>query len=239
MGNSNGTHRVSMKNLSAHVHFSTDELVKMRSDFMRITRNSAHPHLATRENFREILLSAGKISISAEFADILFAVFAEKHAKNGEKTAKNGENAPKFAENAPKIAENGADFVNFAEFVAGLSVLTRGNLDEKMHLCFEIYDQNGEKLLEKRELAAIFRAMDTIFEKMALHFPENGGKTAENGEKTAENGSKMTENGAKMAEIDAFVDRIFEKADLNRDGRLSFEEFKIAVRAFPEIADFQ
>jgi len=49
-------------------------------------------------------------------------------------------------------------FINFKEFVCGLSVTTRGTPDEKLMWTFNVYDVNHDGTITRDEMSEIMRA---------------------------------------------------------------------------------
>jgi len=55
------------------------------------------------------------------------------------------------------------------EFVSGLSVLSRGNLHEKLLWTFSLYDTNGDGIVTKDEMLDIVTAIYDLMGKYAGH----------------------------------------------------------------------
>ncbi|XP_076436121.1 Kv channel-interacting protein 4-like isoform X2 [Babylonia areolata] len=95
--------------------------------------------------------------------------------------------------------------ISFEEFVMGLSVLSRGTLQERLQWAFSLYDINGDGIITKDEMLDIVTA---IYEMMGRYTEPS-----------------IDENTAKE-----HVERVFQKMDLNRDGVISVEEFMDTCR---------
>ncbi|CAG8495885.1 10396_t:CDS:2 [Acaulospora colombiana] len=54
--------------------------------------------------------------------------------------------------------QDGDDIINFNELVVGLSILCKGNLEEKIEYVFRGYDLNGDGFISRDELQQIFKA---------------------------------------------------------------------------------
>ncbi len=121
---------------------------------------------------------------------------------------------PEFTE-IMKVAIKSADLINemfnaldksksgkidFADFVCGISVLQHGTLEEKLKFAFLAYDVDHNGGIDKKEL---FMLMKSSAEAK---------------------GAKVTNQ-----ELSKVVDEVFAKYDVDRDGNLSFVEFKNAV----------
>ncbi|XP_070539856.1 calsenilin-like isoform X2 [Ptychodera flava] len=90
--------------------------------------------------------------------------------------------------------------ISFEEFVLGLSVLSRGTLNEKLNWAFNLYDVNRDGLITREEMFLIIQA---IYEMMGRY-------------------SEPTFEGVSPKE---HAEKIFQKMDLNRDGVITMEEF--------------
>ncbi|KAL5022371.1 hypothetical protein ScPMuIL_001526 [Solemya velum] len=95
--------------------------------------------------------------------------------------------------------------VSFEEFVMGLSVLSRGSLQERLQWAFGLYDINGDGIITKEEMMDIVSA---IYEMMG----------------------RFTEPMIDETTAREHVERVFQKMDQNRDGVISLEEFMDTCR---------
>ncbi|XP_063434997.1 calsenilin-like isoform X4 [Mytilus trossulus] len=95
--------------------------------------------------------------------------------------------------------------ISFEEFVIGLSVLSRGSLQERLQWAFGLYDINGDGLITREEMLDIVSA---IYDMM--------GRFSE---------PSVDENTTKD-----HVEKVFQKMDLNKDGVISLEEFMETCR---------
>ena len=135
-----GTNDFALGAMAKSVHFSKDELQKMRSAFMKIAADSpeAGSTVITLEQFGRALNNVEVPAGAGNFLGLLFNAFDK----------------------------NGDGVLNYVEFCAGLSIIlkgaphhertttrdyrprlarTAGTSDEKYHMCFDIYDveKNG------------------------------------------------------------------------------------------------
>ncbi|XP_046565680.1 Kv channel-interacting protein 4-like isoform X3 [Haliotis rubra] len=95
--------------------------------------------------------------------------------------------------------------ISFEEFVMGLSVLSRGTLQERLQWAFNLYDINGDGIITKDEMLDIVSA---IYEMMG----------------------RYTEPVVDETSAKEHVERVFQKMDMNRDGVISLEEFMDTCR---------
>ncbi|XP_053394757.1 neurocalcin-delta-like isoform X2 [Mercenaria mercenaria] len=118
--------------------------------------------------------------------------------------------ASKFAEHVFRTFDkDGSGTVNFKEFLIGLCVSgSDTNNEVKLKWAFNMYDINGDGFINKSEMKEIVEAIYKMTNAMApkeLDTPE-----------------KMTE-------------KLFEEFDLNKDGHITFEEFKEGASKDPVI----
>lgn len=100
--------------------------------------------------------------------------------------------------NSIDLDRNGS--LSFEEFVANLSILLRGTVDEKLQWTFSLYDINGDGCITKEEMKEIVTA---IYELMG----------------------KVPEGCDEEQAIKEKVERLFEKMDRNCDGKITLDEF--------------
>ncbi|XP_058815553.1 Kv channel-interacting protein 1-like [Topomyia yanbarensis] len=100
--------------------------------------------------------------------------------------------------NSIDLDRNGS--LSFEEFVANLSILLRGTVDEKLQWTFALYDINGDGCITKEEMKEIVTA---IYELMG----------------------KVPEGCEEEQAIKEKVERLFEKMDRNCDGKITLDEF--------------
>ncbi|GBP19181.1 Kv channel-interacting protein 4 [Eumeta japonica] len=86
------------------------------------------------------------------------------------------------------------------EFVTGLSVLSRGTIEEKLRWTFSLYDINGDGCITKEEM---FEIVTAIYDLMG----------------------KIVEPVVDEDVVRDKVERLFQKMDLNKDGVVTLDEF--------------
>ena len=101
---------------------------------------------------------------------------------------------------------DGSGAVDFSELATGLSVLCGGTAEQKAEAAFALYDFNGDGFISLEEMT---RYLASVFKVMYETQPG-----------TAERMGVSVEELATVTAQHAFLD-----ADVNHDGRLSYEEF--------------
>ncbi|XP_043508434.1 Kv channel-interacting protein 1-like [Frieseomelitta varia] len=109
------------------------------------------------------------------------------------------------------LDQDHSGILSFEDFVTGLSILSRGSIDEKLRWTFSLYDINGDGCITREEMTDIVTA---VYELM--------GKFAD---------PNLDHEGVREK-----VDRIFQKMDGNKDGVVTLSEFLEACRADPDIS---
>ncbi|TKC52498.1 hypothetical protein EI555_018198 [Monodon monoceros] len=92
-------------------------------------------------------------------------------------------------------------YIDFMEYVAALSLVLKGKVEQKLRWYFKLYDVDGNGCIDRDELLTIIRAIRTI---------------------NPCSDSTMT--------AEEFTDTVFSKIDVNGDGELSLEEFMEGVQ---------
>ncbi|XP_051978144.1 guanylyl cyclase-activating protein 1-like [Xyrauchen texanus] len=95
---------------------------------------------------------------------------------------------------------NNDGFIDFMEYVAALSLVLKGGVQQKLRWYFKLYDVDGSGCIDREELLLIFKAIRAI------------------------NGIQQ-----EMSAED-FTNMVFDKIDLNGDGQLSLEEFMDGIQ---------
>eukprot|EP01108_Squamamoeba_japonica_P007064 TRINITY_DN5873_c0_g2_i1.p1 TRINITY_DN5873_c0_g2~~TRINITY_DN5873_c0_g2_i1.p1 ORF type:complete len:403 (+),score=192.01 TRINITY_DN5873_c0_g2_i1:314-1522(+) len=109
---------------------------------------------------------------------------------------------------------DGSGTIDFREFVSAIAVLNgRGTADDRMKLMFHSYDLDKSGFLEPDEVYAIYRTA-LIYSGYARTAPE-----------------------LEHEQLTAMVQDCFRKVDVNGDGRLSFDEFKLAIESSTIVSD--
>ncbi|KAI8048924.1 uncharacterized protein B0P05DRAFT_564019 [Gilbertella persicaria] len=100
--------------------------------------------------------------------------------------------------------------IDFSKFVDGLSVFMKGTNEEKLQLSFKLYDIDRDGYISKDEIENV------IFELSRM----------------------LSEDDKESEELQTSINCMFEDFDVDCDGKLSFEEYKLSTIKEPLIADF-
>ncbi|XP_006860520.1 PREDICTED: guanylyl cyclase-activating protein 1 [Chrysochloris asiatica] len=92
-------------------------------------------------------------------------------------------------------------YIDFMEYVAALSLVLKGKVEQKLRWYFKLYDADGNGCIDRDELLTIIRAIRAI---------------------NPYSDSPMS--------AEEFTDLVFSKIDVNGDGELSLEEFMEGVQ---------
>ncbi|KFV06464.1 Guanylyl cyclase-activating protein 1, partial [Pterocles gutturalis] len=98
-------------------------------------------------------------------------------------------------------------YIDFMEYVAALSLVLRGKMEQKLRWYFKLYDVDGNGCIDRHELLNIIKAIRAI----------NGGDHETSAEE--------------------FTNRVFNKIDMNGDGELSLDEFVEGARKDEEFME--
>ncbi|EEB13433.1 Calsenilin, putative [Pediculus humanus corporis] len=122
-----------------------------------------------------------------------------------------GANASQYAHYVfSTLDRNRSGILSFEDFVTGLSILSRGTLEEKLKWTFSLYDINGDGCITKEEMTDIITA---IYDLMGKHIEP-----------------------IDEATLKGKVDKIFNKMDINQDGVVTIEEFLDCCTADDDIS---
>ncbi|XP_058883756.1 guanylyl cyclase-activating protein 1-like [Acipenser ruthenus] len=98
-------------------------------------------------------------------------------------------------------------YIDFMEYVAALSLVLRGKMEQKLRWYFKLYDVDGNGCIDRYELLNIIKAIRAI------------------------NGCDQ------VSSVEEFTNRVFDKIDVNGDGELSLDEFVEGARKDEEFME--
>jgi len=113
------------------------------------------------------------------------------------------------------LDEDGSGSVEWEEFVNAVNALETGSVKDKLTFCFQVYDRDNNKSIERLELQHMFTSM--------LMFDTDTASDA------ASNQPGMGMSEALRELIDDFVNSIYDSIDADRSGSLEFDEVLAAI----------
>ncbi|KAL0484835.1 ncsA [Acrasis kona] len=101
--------------------------------------------------------------------------------------------------------------ISFEEFIVGMSVMTRGNADEKLDFAFKLYDLDSDGFITRNDMLQIVGALYRML------------------------GDLVSLQGEDYDAPTKLVNKIFLEMDADKDDMLSREEYKIGAKNDPSI----
>uniref|UniRef100_A0A9J2P5Z6 EF-hand domain-containing protein n=1 Tax=Ascaris lumbricoides TaxID=6252 RepID=A0A9J2P5Z6_ASCLU len=136
--------------------------------------------------------------------------------------------------------ENKDGAIEFHEFIRALSITSRGNLDEKLHWAFKLYDLDNDGFITRDEMLSI---VGSIYKMVGstVKLPEEENTP----EKRVDRIFRMMDKMRKMWKLGTVMQKVWRgewwqstNAFLflqNNDAQLTLEEFKEGAKADPSI----
>jgi Ca2+-binding EF-hand superfamily protein len=128
-------------------------------------------------------------------------------------------------------------YIDFDEFIIGLSIVCRGSNDDKIHFVFNMYDISHDNTVSKQELTTLLNHIpkSVLYEQYAEGYESATSDIADN-----ESASRRDDD---LDEVDQYtnhylVERAFDECDIDHTGRLTYEEFKMWVERNPAVMDY-
>lgn len=141
---------------------------------------------------------------------------------------------------------NALGYIDLDEFIIGLATVCRGSLDDKIHFVFDMYNASTDKTVSKQELTTLLNhiPMD-VFDQYNMNNrnPCNEQPDQYIDIEQEEMLQNKRDDNIEYEELDFYthhdmVEKAFEECDLNHEGRLTYEEFKMWVQRTPLIIEY-
>jgi len=150
---------------------------------------------------------------------------------------KNAETADAFFQ---VMDRDGNGSIDFKEWIFFLSVFTKGNPRELIEFTFKMYDANGDGFITREEmknaLMMVNRKASSAGEGNAdQNSNSNANANSSSSSGKDKNPTKEQQDKQLEAIINARIEKVFSKADVNRDGMLSLEELLQCVDKNPDL----
>eukprot|EP01102_Stenamoeba_stenopodia_P022837 TRINITY_DN9661_c0_g1_i1.p1 TRINITY_DN9661_c0_g1~~TRINITY_DN9661_c0_g1_i1.p1 ORF type:complete len:367 (-),score=96.02 TRINITY_DN9661_c0_g1_i1:173-1273(-) len=188
--------------LKAHqreTHFTLAELKKLRKNFKKVATEDGTLSRADFETVLNISFNSSPTASAATFLNRLFDTFDE--GKNGK--------------------------IEFSEFVAGLSVLCRGSIEERTKFTFQIYDTEGKGTILQENMVYVLASMSKIF--------NNHKHDVLHGKSDHTHDNCPASPSYTMDDIRHFVEKLFREYVSDKKAGMNFYEFCEAVRENPSL----
>lgn len=139
-------------------------------------------------------------------------------------------------------------FIDFDEFVMALATLARGSMDARIHFIFNMCDVSNDSSVSKEELETLLNQVPKdIMSGDRDPFdpaPEVRSRSVSiSSASGSESGSNSGDDPAYEEEVDAYtnhdvVEKCFKDCDINHEGKLNYEQFKMWVMRTPVVLGY-
>uniref|UniRef100_H3ADB7 Guanylate cyclase activator 1A n=1 Tax=Latimeria chalumnae TaxID=7897 RepID=H3ADB7_LATCH len=109
-------------------------------------------------------------------------------------------------------------YIDFMEYVAALSLVLRGKMEQKLRWYFKLYDVDGNGCIDRHELLNIIKP---VYQRM----------------RHRRRAIRAINGCNQEVSVEEFTNRVFDKIDVNGDGELSLEEFVNGARKDEEFME--
>ncbi|XP_041326229.1 guanylyl cyclase-activating protein 1-like isoform X1 [Pyrgilauda ruficollis] len=116
-------------------------------------------------------------------------------------------------------------YIDFMEYVAALSLVLRGKMEQKLRWYFKLYDVDGNGCIDRHELLNIIKV--NLQGSCSCLFPQRQITQA----------IRAINGGDHETSAEEFTNRVFNRIDVNGDGELSLDEFVEGARKDEEFME--
>ncbi|XP_021115481.1 guanylyl cyclase-activating protein 1 isoform X3 [Heterocephalus glaber] len=113
-------------------------------------------------------------------------------------------------------------YIDFMEYVAALSLVLKGKVEQKLRWYFKLYDVDGNGCIDRDELLTIIRFRHWYWGQSVHCIPHSA--------LLSQAIRTINPWSATAMSAEEFTDTVFAKIDVNGDGELSLEEFLEGVQ---------
>jgi len=125
--------------------------------------------------------------------------------------------------------------VDLNDFVSTVSTILRGSLEERLEFCFQLYDGDGDKFISTEEFEYAINVLYCLIQEDQSEKEEpvnTGPKPEDFFEEEALNDVDVSKD--EQPKIQTFdrhlLAEVFKKIDTDKDNRISFPDFKEALK---------
>ncbi|KAJ6240077.1 calcium binding protein [Anaeramoeba flamelloides] len=137
--------------------------------------------------------------------------------------------------NALDLDNNGT--VEWKELISGISILSSDSMDEKAKLLFDVWDADGNGVLDRDEIKQMFVSMFTLAATLSIcdKFEQVKQNVGEEFNREDFETRKQIRMSLKIkGDLEEAVDDFFKKVDTDKNGSISLDEFKNYCKTEPQ-----
>ncbi|XP_061638585.1 guanylyl cyclase-activating protein 3 isoform X2 [Phyllopteryx taeniolatus] len=131
---------------------------------------------------------------------------------------------------------DGDGYIDFVEYIAAISLLLKGEVNQKLKWYFKLFDQDGNGKIDKDEMETIFKYGCMAVRQCRCIFSVLGHKPHAPEQSISH---QAIQDITRSYEIppEEIVTLIYKRIDVNGEGELTLEEFISGAREHPDIME--
>lgn len=131
-------------------------------------------------------------------------------------------------------------YIDIDDFVSNLAQVCRGSMEDKMRFLFNMYDTSHDNTVSKQELTTL---LNQVPKHILVGYSLDREAVPSLDVEVTETGDDSEEDTDELQHVDEYtnhdiIEKAFEECDLNHEGRLSYEQFKMWVEKTPGILEY-